>query len=95
MTLLANLDGMRWEFLLLPLGLLAGLYCLPSIVALLRRHPETGNIVVLNILGGWTVVGWLIAFIWASWSSTDPKKRREDAYNRRQQGDFWSPWSRR
>lgn len=84
LTLLANFDNVRWEGLLLILGLVAGLYSLPSIVALLRRHPKAGATVALNILGGWTVIGWLIAFIWSSWSSITPDERRR-------QSDSWPP----
>ena len=84
MTLLANLDGVPLWWVLSILGLAAGFYCLPSIVALSRRHPRAGDIVVLNILAGWTVVGWLIAFVWSSWSSIEPNERRQhrDAWSR-------------
>ena len=34
------------------------LYCLPSIVALLRGHHQTAPILVINLLLGWTLVGW-------------------------------------
>jgi hypothetical protein len=38
-------------------------YFLPSILAHHKRN--AGAIFVLNLLTGWTVVGWIIAFIWA------------------------------
>lgn len=40
-------------------------YLLPSVIALLRRHHSKGAIVAVNILLGWSVVGWLWAFIWS------------------------------
>jgi hypothetical protein len=40
-------------------------YCLPGIVALLRHHHNTLAIALLNLLLGWTVLGWIIALVWA------------------------------
>jgi hypothetical protein len=48
-------------FLLL-LGL-AVLYFVPSIVAIGKKH--VGAIVALNILLGWTFLGWVVALVWA------------------------------
>ena len=33
-------------------------YLLPSVVALSRRAPHRGTILMVNVLLGWTVVGW-------------------------------------
>lgn len=41
-------------------------YFLPSIVAEFRGHPQRHAICVLNLFLGWTVLGWIIALIWAS-----------------------------
>jgi hypothetical protein len=38
-------------------------YFLPSIIAHHKRH--SSGIFILNLLTGWTFVGWIIAFIWA------------------------------
>ncbi|NTU92372.1 MAG: superinfection immunity protein [Chlorobiaceae bacterium] len=41
---------------------------LPSIIAFLRKHHSSVAILALNILLGWTGLGWIIAFIWSlSW----------------------------
>jgi hypothetical protein len=42
---------------LIPLA--AILYMLPSVVASLRGHHRTAQVLAINILLGWTVVGWL------------------------------------
>jgi hypothetical protein len=42
------------------------LYFLPSIIAAIRRHPESGQIFKVNLLGGWSILGWISAMIWAS-----------------------------
>jgi hypothetical protein len=41
------------------------LYWLPAFVAERRRHRQTTAIVVLNLLLGWTFVGWVVALVWA------------------------------
>ena len=39
------------------------LYFLPAFLA--RDKPEFTSILFLNILAGWTFIGWIIALIWA------------------------------
>lgn len=46
-------------------------YFVPTIVALLRLHRNATAIVVLNILLGWTLVGWVVALVWSM--ATTPK----------------------
>jgi hypothetical protein len=41
-------------------------YFLPWIWAGLRGHHQRSAIAVLNLLLGWTVLGWIIALVWAS-----------------------------
>lgn len=40
-------------------------YLAPLWIALGRGHPETAAIAAVNLLLGWTVLGWLIAMVWA------------------------------
>ena len=40
-------------------------YLVPAIIAFARRHHHRFAIAALNILLGWTVLGWFIAFIWS------------------------------
>jgi hypothetical protein len=49
---------------LLSLGVI-GLYLLPFSIASLRSHRNTGAIFVLNLLLGWTLLGWVAALVWA------------------------------
>jgi hypothetical protein len=37
----------------------------PTIVAFARKRPDRLPILWLNLALGWTVVGWVIALIWA------------------------------
>jgi hypothetical protein len=41
------------------------LYFVPTIIAVLRKHRNTGAIVALNALLGWTMIGWVLALVWA------------------------------
>jgi hypothetical protein len=41
------------------------IYLFPSVIALLRNCDKTVNIALINLIFGWTVIGWFIAFFWA------------------------------
>ncbi|WP_329743499.1 superinfection immunity protein [Dyella sp. A6] len=43
----------------------AAIYFLPAIVATSRKHPNATAICVLDLLLGWTLLGWVIALVWA------------------------------
>ena len=42
-----------------------GAYFLPTVVAVMRSHHNTGAILVLNLLLGWTLLGWVAALVWS------------------------------
>jgi hypothetical protein len=50
--------------------LLLVLYFAPSIIALLRGHLSAAAIFVLNLVFGWTFIGWIIALIWSLTGNT-------------------------
>ncbi len=41
------------------------MYFLPSIIALARSKPDITGIVLLNFFLGWTMIGWVVALVWA------------------------------
>jgi len=41
------------------------IYLAPTLVAAERGHPNAGAILALNLLLGWTVLGWIGALVWA------------------------------
>jgi hypothetical protein len=47
------------------------LYFLPSILGHKRR--DFAGIFIVNFLFGWTVIGWIIALIWACAEPTQPR----------------------
>ncbi|MCA0302172.1 MAG: superinfection immunity protein [Proteobacteria bacterium] len=58
---------------LVVLALVAGLYFVPSIIAW-RRHvaPRVG-ILLVNLLLGWTMFGWVGSLIWAVSTASRPQ----------------------
>ena len=50
--------------------LLIGIYFLPSIVAIYRRHVNFTAIFILNLFLGFTLLGWVFALVWAVYNST-------------------------
>lgn len=49
------------------------LYFLPWIVAKKRLHKNSAPIFIVNLLGGWTVAGWVFCLIWAFTSNVAEK----------------------
>lgn len=50
---------------LLMLAIVVALYFLPLIIAAWRNMPNAVAISVLNVVAGWTFVGWVVALVWA------------------------------
>jgi Superinfection immunity protein len=42
------------------------MYFLPSIIALARSKPDLMAIFLLNLFLGWSVIGWIVALVWAA-----------------------------
>jgi hypothetical protein len=47
------------------LTILSAFYLLPGAIAIMRGRSSTLAIFVLNLLLGWTFVGWVVAPVWA------------------------------
>jgi len=41
------------------------IYMLPFIISLVRLHPQGFAIFFLNLLLGWTLLGWVVSLVWA------------------------------
>ena len=46
-------------------AILFALYFLPAIFAAWRHHPSADAITALNLFLGWTLIGWVVALVWA------------------------------
>lgn len=42
------------------------IYFAPALVAFNRKHNNRAAILMLNLLLGWTMIGWIVAIVWAS-----------------------------
>jgi len=47
------------------------MYMFPTSVAMMKDRKNTGAIAILNLVTGWTLVGWFASLIWAA---TEGKK---------------------
>jgi hypothetical protein len=50
---------------LIVLSLLLALYFLPTIIAGVRSHRNTLAIFIVNLLLGWSLLGWIAALVWS------------------------------
>jgi hypothetical protein len=41
------------------------MYFLPSVIALARSKRDIAGIILLNFFLGWTLIGWVVALVWA------------------------------
>jgi len=48
------------------------MYWLPTLIAIVRQAPSALGVAMLNFFLGWTVVGWILALIWALAANTSP-----------------------
>ena len=60
-----------WDLIVMTLLIFVG-YFLPTFIALIRRYNDSLGIMTLNILLGWTFVGWVVALIWSLKKPTRP-----------------------
>jgi hypothetical protein len=51
--------------LLIFLAVGLALYFLPALIAGSRHHPNATAIFVLNLLLGWTFIGWVVSLVWS------------------------------
>ena len=66
-------------FGLIGVVLLIALYFLPSIIALSRgKESGTSGVVLVNLFLGWTIAGWLLAFVWSFTGRTEAQARLEE-----------------
>ncbi len=45
-------------------------YCLPSFIAFHRQHTYRFPLLAINLLLGWTLLGYIAAMVWACWPKT-------------------------
>jgi len=60
--MIGTIDGDAVLLLALLVILGVGLYFLPTIVGVSRKVVNIGSIFAINLLLGWTLIGWAVAF---------------------------------
>jgi uncharacterized membrane protein YhaH (DUF805 family) len=59
-------DPWKDSFFVFPFGLFGlALYLLPTIIVIARRKKNILGPILVNVLLGWTFIGWIVALIWA------------------------------
>jgi Superinfection immunity protein len=53
-----------------------GIWLLPTILAVARKHPQTAPIVLIDVLAGWTGIGWIVALAWSVANLDETSLRR-------------------
>lgn len=61
----------RW--VVLAILIVPPVYFLPSILGAGKGHPQAPYLFLVNVLAGWTVIGWLACLVWAASLPGDPK----------------------
>ena len=64
-------------FLIVSLLLILAIYFIPTIIAVKKNHLQKTAIVLINVLLGWTFLGWVVALVWAV------LKEKSEIYKRR------------
>ena len=64
------------------------LYFFPTIIAFYRKNLNKGQVFVLNLLLGWTIIGYVIAWVMAFSYQTIYTKRLDMAMNARLNNNF-------
>lgn len=59
--------------------LVGGVYFLPVFIASHRQHNNTAAIFWTNLLLGWSVLGWIITFIWAWTDNVEGESGKKNA----------------
>jgi hypothetical protein len=46
--------------------ILLATYMMPTFIAIARNHNQTTTIAILNLVFGWSVIGWVILLLWSA-----------------------------
>lgn len=61
---------MHWLIVLVFLIPLIAVYFLPTILAVVKKHPRLLPIVLINLFLGWSGIAWIGALVWSLLPST-------------------------
>ena len=55
-------------------SIIISVYLIPTMIASERKHTNLGSVFLLNLLLGWTMIGWISAFVWSFVDSCGDEK---------------------
>ena len=61
------------------------IYFLPALVAECRHHRQKLAIGILTLVGGWTLIGWVTALVWACTIDVEPPLTEFEKHLKRNQ----------
>lgn len=61
---------------------IAAMYFIPTIVGAIRKVPNIGSVIVINLFLGWTLIGWVVALAMAARSVPPPAHQTEQSLRR-------------
>ena len=61
------------------------IYFLPALVAEYRHHRQKLAIGILTLVGGWTLIGWVTALVWACTTDVEPPLTEFEKHLKRNQ----------
>lgn len=68
LAFIGGTDFILLGLIVIPLGL--AIYMLPTIIG--RKKKNIAAIALINILLGWTLIGWIVALVWGLTKDSDP-----------------------
>lgn len=60
-----NIGILEIWFIICSMILCVGLYFVPFIISVVRKHNNKLAIFIINIFFGWTLIGWVGSLVWA------------------------------
>jgi hypothetical protein len=57
------------------------IYFVPAFIAFRVKHSNAGALFALNLLLGWTVIGWIAALVWAMMRTQQAQQQRSRPTN--------------
>jgi hypothetical protein len=64
-------------------ALMLGVYLLPTLVAWVRDHRKLYAIAAMNVMLGWTILGWIGALIWALTAKEPLQQKKSSGHHHR------------
>lgn len=61
---------------------LACFYFIPIIVGAIRKVPNLGSVIVINLFLGWTLIGWVVALAMAARTVPPPVRYPDESVRR-------------